>query len=340
MGNKNIKVVKTKKKFNMTRVMYYLKSLINNQSCKEIGVKKWPWSIIVFFVSVLIAMIPTTVSAANMQGSGYISNTRNDVFKNSLHEYANSSDVNDFKITGNVASFDGEVETEEINVGNGIKYTIPKAVYTFEYTDSNSLTTKFKLFFIEGEQHLFSNTATQVQEVNKDVSYIIFGERYYISSLFSSGQQYGSVSGNYSRFEDVTSFKGYLLKDVSSTASLNEQKEAIITNYGLFVNTVYESLKMDLVLVQSGIILGINGGLILLMALVVYFMTRGKYNPNRDIKIYQAMGIAFTATLTPALLAMILGFLVPSFSIMMFIMIYGFRIMWLSMKYLRPQPQA
>ena len=67
-------------------------------------------------------------------------------------------------------------------------------------------------------------------------------------------------------------------------------------------------------------------------------MSRGKNNPNRILKFYQVMGITFHATLTPAIITMILGYIMGSslqIMSMIYVMCYGFRAMWLTMKYLR-----
>ena len=66
-------------------------------------------------------------------------------------------------------------------------------------------------------------------------------------------------------------------------------------------------------------------------------MTRGKSNPNRSIKFYQCLLIAFYAALTPALITLILGFVISSMAIMVYVMVFGFRVMWMTMRSLRPQ---
>ena len=88
--------------------------------------------------------------------------------------------------------------------------------------------------------------------------------------------------------------------------------------------------------IQIGICLGVNGGLTLILGLVVFLMTRGKNNPNREIKWYQSFLIVFYASLCPAILSLAFGFLFTGMEIMLYVITFGFRVMWMSVKSLRP----
>ena len=77
----------------------------------------------------------------------------------------------------------------------------------------------------------------------------------------------------------------------------------------------------------------------IIMAFIIFAMTRGKNNPNRSIKLLQCFSIAFWFAITPALISITLGFAIPQFGAMLFLITYSFRIMFLSMKYLRPSYQ-
>ena len=86
-----------------------------------------------------------------------------------------------------------------------------------------------------------------------------------------------------------------------------------------------------------GLYLGVYAVLVLLMGLLIYFMTRGKHNMFNYLKFLECNKIAWWASLCPALLALIIGFLMPGLASMIFIILFGLRVMWMSMKQFKPQ---
>ena len=68
-------------------------------------------------------------------------------------------------------------------------------------------------------------------------------------------------------------------------------------------------------------------------------MTRGKNNPNRIIKWYQCFLIAFYASLCPGLLTLVFGFILSGMEIMLYVLTFGVRVMWMSVRNLRPAYQ-
>ena len=113
-------------------------------------------------------------------------------------------------------------------------------------------------------------------------------------------------------------------------------------NYQSLLTVGYEATKISLTWLNTGILTGINAGVILLLGLVLFLITRGKRNPYRIITIWQCQKIAYWAAPAPAVLAMALGFLLSnmsgmsSLSMFMFLFLYGLRIMWTSMKAFSP----
>ena len=74
------------------------------------------------------------------------------------------------------------------------------------------------------------------------------------------------------------------------------------------------------------------------MGLMIFIMTRGKNNPYRIYTFWMTQKMSYWAAFTPALLGMIIGFFVNATILQfLFIILFGLRIMWLSMKTLRPQ---
>ena len=90
---------------------------------------------------------------------------------------------------------------------------------------------------------------------------------------------------------------------------------------------------------NTGIYLGVYAGLILFLGLMVFLLTRGKNNINRTMNFWVCQKVAWWSSFTPGLLALPLGFLLASNILgqMTFIVLLSIRVMWLSMRQLRPQ---
>lgn len=89
---------------------------------------------------------------------------------------------------------------------------------------------------------------------------------------------------------------------------------------------------------MTGLMSAIFVFFVFFMGLMIFIMTRGKNNPYRIYTFWMTQKMSYWAAFTPALLGMIIGFFVNATILQfLFIILFGFRIMWLSMKTLRPQ---
>lgn len=89
---------------------------------------------------------------------------------------------------------------------------------------------------------------------------------------------------------------------------------------------------------MTGLMAAIFVFFVFFMGLLIFIMTRGKNNPYRIYTFWMTQKMSYWGAFTPALLGMIIGFFVrPEILQFLFIILFGLRIMWLSMKTLRPQ---
>lgn len=333
MANKNIKVENKsvkKKKFNWSRVFYWLKSLVDNGVCKEIGIKYWAITIPILLLSLFISVIPTLSTEATKNGSSSINNSYNDILVESIYDYVSDDSYLDFEVKDHKLIAIGDVETKDFFVYERDNKRLD--MYYFE-TDLSGLT--------------FTEQYNSAKTTNTNLSSGIFlGTEFFSIQLYdNSNSTYtsiGSTSGGYTHIDDISSLKEYIKKDVSSSLTINEIKSAYFDNFATFVDLGYLDVRGQQVGINVGMLLAVNGGITVILVPILFLMTRGKNNPNKQMKFYQVMGVGFLASFSPALITLIVGYIMgASFQIMamLYVMAYGFRCMWLSMKYLRPSYQ-
>lgn len=92
---------------------------------------------------------------------------------------------------------------------------------------------------------------------------------------------------------------------------------------------------------NTGIYLAIYSGVILFLGLIVFILTRGKNNPYKFLNIWECQKISWWAAASPAILGTLMSLIFSGNTIgqMAFILLVSLRVMWLSMKQLRPMIQ-
>jgi len=352
---KIVKDKKEKKRFPWSKIWYYFKSLFNNSIAMECGMKtKWYVTIFVFIISIMISIIPTTVLASQTSGSSYIDNTYNDTFVYGLYDYYNNSTI-DIKFDNNEAKLTVEDSSRDIS----------KPIYVYKYTSGNTSinndTPRLEIYYVPEDSNnyettlndiIYSDSANPVKKegdsyVNqRKSSYIIFTNHHFYSGLYilTASSVTKSLSGDFYNLR--SSFNGLTFKEllnidrneISGTDSYSLSQKYILNYYDL-AHDVYITQRTNYTWVTFGITCGLNAGITLLMGFVVWLLTRGKNNPLKyTLKWYHGFGITSWLSMTPALLTLIFGFMLGStYSMIIYILLFGLRCMWLSMRNLRPQ---
>ena len=156
-----------------------------------------------------------------------------------------------------------------------------------------------------------------------------------------------SYNGDWVRTEKGTDLvkKMLTVEGMDIPATLNESTdpykyvEGVHKNYKGLYDDCYLETKNRMYLLNTTVYFGVYLGLVLLLGLLLFFLTRSKKNPNNYLKWYHCQLIAYWASFAPGLLSMVLGFIIPNFAVMFFILFMGLRAMWISMKQLSPAYQ-
>lgn len=113
--------------------------------------------------------------------------------------------------------------------------------------------------------------------------------------------------------------------------------DGVLKNFKKVLDKSYESSKVVNVWGTSGIYLAIFFGLSVVMGFLMWILTRGKNNPNNYFTPWLTQKVEARLALSPAIITLIAGFFLTNQAPLIFILTLGLRVMWISMKELRPQ---
>ena len=297
-------------------IKLFLKSLISNDAAID-GARKKPWyaAVIIFFVGIILSVIPTSVmELKNHADKNFDSNTFG--LREASYEFANKIQ----ETPDNIFYVAREGKTGSL-VANE--------------TDINFTTTNNFVFRYVFNEHVQEKIN---EHVGANQSYVIFTE----NTVYISVLDPNSPDGNKpkARFACIDAYKKLerndlrdLLKDGST---LTEKVNNTWDNFKGVIRKLYRQTRLKTTGVQLGISSAINVGVTLIMGFMVWVLTRGKNNPYRLFTVWQCFATGFWASFTPGLLTVGLGFLIKNFASMLFPLLLGVRVMWLTMKSLRP----
>ena len=345
------------------------RSLVSNQACVD-GGKEAPWWIGVIFLvlGVSLPVIPTVVSLQKAYGSSFvasynygsdrgIANTaiqyKNENFEFRVVDkklsYYKDGAAYDIPAAGNLGTettFKYLVRDDMINGAYNFRLYVTSEV---DVDKSNRNLTNL-VNALANDKYIYGTTTPW------DDSYADAGKTAYTPSyaviapdtmavvLMKNGEatvatsSLAGMSWQYTENCDLLArlFEGV---DTSKIASDKKELDTVWNHWRAILDEGYHAQRDKTTLNTTLLYLGIYVILVFFLGLMVFLLTRGKNNPFRYIKFFPSMKIAWWACFTPGLLAMILGFLLGQSNIigqMGFIVLASIRIMWLSMRQLRP----
>ena len=346
--------------------------LVNNAAAMR-GAKNGPlWLTIIMFVfSVLLPVLPLFISAANTKGSAFInSNTYgleryitevatsmkdagNEVLLDDQHAMSVKGINYDEYVTCDPD--DESIVTDAKPVGfyiDGVTNQYDLVVYTSNRSGSSKHAKNLNKLVSARRYKTGSIDKMDVENDPEGTKYylptyiIIFNDTVYVVVCYEDKTITSSLGGNFSNVKANDACLETLLtvKDkegnVIAPAMTNiDYLNGVLKNFKTFLNKTYDAIKWKNTLVTSAIYLGIFVGLSLFMGLLMWLMTRGKNNPNNYFSLWLCMKIEARLGLAPGLITFILGLFLTQYASMIFILTVGLRVMWISMKELRPVQQ-
>lgn len=347
-----------------------LRSLISNPACVE-GGRHRPWflAVPIFILSMLISIIPIFVQTYIREGDSSIKSYSYGL-EVSMQRFAEDINEKNYSFTIKEGDSSKRLEADltawnemcdnEV-AGSLVSGTIysnwgkdQSGIRCWSHKNLNGLV-DLQVYYLSVDEYNNDtlqkiNYVTTTDEQGNEVknkrggSYMILSEKevvIYVQNVEKSKTDVTTIYGNFAYFAD-----NYTLNNING-GKTHEQavaSESYLTyvndtweNWKDFYRTFYLTTRFALTWQTTLLMLGVNAGLTIFMGLMIWVLTRGKNNPYRIFTIWETQKISAWTTLTPAILSCGLSFLITSFAQVFFALFLGVRIMWLSMKTLRPE---
>lgn len=325
----------------MKNLKLILKSLISNHACVEGGRKRaWFFAIPMFLVAVILSLVPSFVKTITTQGDAVVSRYTYEMDGSSylFLEELNSKGVKLELKNDNMVPTDEDGEVLWEKVFTTYDYEGGHQCYIHKHKDavSGEEFADLGVYYVGEINEDFYNSVIKFPakdekgediKVNRTYNYIIFSRKSVVIGFYSGGSNIGTVVGDYESLE-----KDFAVNDIFVEGDLVKTWE----NWKTFYRRVYDNNRVKLAWQTVGILAAINVGITVFMGLMLWVLTRGKNNLHW-FGLWETQKIAYWATLSPAILSVAFGFLLTQFAQIMFPLLVGVRIMWLSMKLLRPE---
>lgn len=346
---------KPKKKMNPEtkhKILTGLKTLINNDACVEAGRFYNPFLAVgLAILSVILAVIPTFVSNINIHPSSSILGTSSYNLENQLADFENAMTENLVHLrvdeNGNLQSenFSALTDASPVYEEDG---TTP-ILNSYRHVNTAHGRDDFYAFLLADDalvndfiaSHSIAKGVRTAEEGREGETY-----SYGVNTIVFSPTRFTLYT--YARLSTTRangSFVIYSLEDMKgidlATAHGNSSYTENPTQYIAEVRAAWQFLlekgytptRIRTAWANTGIFAGIDTGVILLMGLLLFIITRGKKNPYRIFSLWATEKTAYWAAPAPGILALGLGFLLQNIiGVYSFIFLYGLRMMWMTMK--------
>ena len=302
-----------------------LKSLISNNACIEGGHKKpWYFAVIMFFLAMILAILPLFVQTWKTNGD--------DIFAS----YSYGADVATLRFTEQLNNDGLKIYVKTSLTGNKFisceDASGNATTVSYSHKVSDGTTVDFNFFYrTEMDQAEFDTllgdqkTSTVFIYPNQIIVHLVnFDSKAVIKDIVCR------EAAKY--LNEGRSINDLLSNETDPTTRINQT----FANWKLFIRDAYNFTRLTSVWQTCAIMGAINVGITLFMGLMIWILTRGKNNPYRLFNLWDAQKMSWWAAITPSILALAFGFLIPRFANILFPMLIGIRVMWLSMKSLRP----
>lgn len=346
------------------------KGLISNQACID-GSKASAWWVAAIFLvfSSILPLLPTLGQLSKLNGNSFIATNTYGLDQELAHfVYTQTKDKVEFKAEGGILHYykEGVCKDEE---GFKNPETIPgyfdnyDCEWSYINTTTNQIDVKFYFWVDENLQVNINKIITHKYNVGSSIEHYTGeeGKKPYLPniviltpttmavSLYKANTDTGAASSNGGLNWINTPATGLVermrgdadVDSMSESSYVNQYSDKVIAQFRDICTETYLSQKTKTKWTNLGIYFAIYVGVILFLGLMVFILTRGKRNPYNFLNIWECQKISWWASASPAIIGTLLSLIFSGNTIgqMAFILVVSLRVMWLSMKQLRPVVQ-
>ena len=344
----------------------FFKSLIKNDAADEAG-KRAPWwtAAIMFVLAVGLPLIPIATSTVKRNGSDLFASGSLDFDRKitdaslKLLEENKTFEITDgtcvYKVNGVATERTGDdayepiYRYESITANEGV--TTKQYAFDVYYCSSEDSNVINELINRTAAVQYVLGTETKKSEADAEgtkyysTSFLVLHKKGMHFTIFQADSITAGIGVAWTTDWYHTENGDLLARLTTNTevavadrVSTNKKYVAdVFNNFKTVTNETYYTVRGELLRNSLLIYTGVYLALIMLMGFMLWLLTRGKNNPFNYLRWWTTTKIAWWASFCPALLGMIGGFIFPQYAPFIFIIFLGLRIMWLSMKNLRPQ---
>ena len=317
---------------------FLFKGLVNNEEVIYES-KKQPWwaAVIVFLVSLVVAVVPSFVSIAKVQGAAVLNATQNASLDTSLVLVSKHLEENNINIA---IDENGRIDVESLIPSDKEYYqhvvtAQDKELLIFTIAQDKDVTNLSKNYS-EGKK----SSTDAVRE--KPYSYLIITEsKVYITTYLDTADVKNVVVEGIVTEAATAAYTYVGLNESAKGTNINsfyasQDINACLGHWETFLNDLYEISKTQYLWGYTGVLSAINLGVALLVALLTMVLTRLKSATGNKLNYLDSLQIIAFASLAPALVSLLLGFMISSFTQVGFVLCLGLRSTFLGMKAANP----
>lgn len=306
-------------------------SLFSNNRILSGKDRKFYQSLIVVVLSLIFAILPIFTITMRSSGSAILTKTDNaslDVSLNLFSKYLHDEKDNGVKF---VTTSDGTFEVTGFNDNVKEIYAGEKLLLTIrileENEDPNVIADTYRHGITDGKPSETPKSFILISD--KKMNICIFAKNAK-NTLTEEGTIKKAAAYTSSYVGYPSSFKNQDFADLYDNSEKGD--EITYKNWKHALNKMYEPYKTTNVLYSVGLYTAINIAIILTMALITMILTRLKSSQCDKMNYRQALNCMNYAALCPALIGMIIGFLISSLASIGFVICIGVRSVFLGFK--------
>ena len=341
----------------MNPVKFIFSTLFSNKNVID-GAKKQPWwlAIVLMLVSCIISVIPSFSGAMSTNGSDALTATQNYgvdlALKQFSLDYLGKDDYS-FVIE------DGKLKVEnfekaEVKINDKISLIVQYVDFT--EADKIQYETIEKKMSVELSKLRVSYPVSGEENTSYLYSTLLLGKESLYLSLYGKDAKctyspnansdgsytinsYLNVENNYTQLEGTYERITGQLANISGYAYGNTDGEKVnnaFENWKQFFDLAYLTPRNNSAFITNGAMIGVSLLIVLSSTLMIFLLSKMK-SSLRKFKFLESFKMVCYASFSPALIALLVGWLIPSFQSMAFVMCLVLRITWLGMKATGPQ---